>query len=583
MKFRWSVAAAQPAVASGLVSGLGIPPLLAQCLVNRRICDCTLAQSYLEPRLRQLADPFLIRDMDRAVDRLLAARTRRERIVVFGDYDVDGVTSTALLLEVLTTLGCCAEWYLPRRFDEGYGLSKDAVENCLARSQMEVLLAVDCGSNSVDCIGYLQQRGIDVIVLDHHQPCWPAPQPFAFINPLAAKAMAPAPLELSPDGAPPFAELCSVGLSFKLAHALVKRGRLDGLPGAAEFDVRPLLDLVALGTIADLVPLTGENRILVSAGLARLRVSERPGLSALRAVARCSGELGPREVGFQLAPRLNAAGRLETAEAALSLLRCRNPTEARRLAEALDTCNRERQNLERTIAEQAMQRVRARFDPDRDFAIVEGAAEWHIGVVGIVASRVARAFHRPTFILGGDGEALRGSGRSVEGFDLAAALGECKDLLGRAGGHAMAAGVGLATTNVDAFRERLNATARRWLKPEDLQPRLYLDAEVKLAEITPGCLDGLARLNPSGPGNRGVQFAARNLRHAHPPQRIGSTKQHLKMWVTDGQATTEVVWWDPGSAQVPEGFFDLAFVPSVNEYQGWKTVQLQVLDWRPTA
>jgi single-stranded-DNA-specific exonuclease len=463
-------------------------------------------------------------------------------------------------------------------------LSKDAVENCLAKFPVEVLLAVDCGSSSVECIANLQQRGIDVIVLDHHQPCWPAPQPFAFVNPLATRAMTPAGTpDCSPGTSPPFAEFCSVGLAFKLAHALVKRGRQDGLPGTAEFDLRPLLDLVAVGTVADVVPLTGENRILVSAGLARLGVSERPGFNALREVARCNGAIGPREVGFQLAPRLNAAGRLETAEAALSLLLCRDPAEARRLAEALDACNRERQSLERTIAEQAMERVRARFDPDRDFAIVEGAAEWHIGVVGIVASRVARAFHRPTFILGGDGEALRGSGRSIEGFDLAAALCECKDLLGRAGGHAMAAGVGLANGNLEAFRERLNETARRWLKPEDLHPRLHLDAEVTLPEITPSCVDALARIRPCGPGNPSVHFASRNLRHAQPPQRIGSSKQHLKMRVTDGRATAEAVWWDPGSAQLPEGSFDLAFIPSINEYQGWTTVQLQVLDWRPTA
>jgi single-stranded-DNA-specific exonuclease len=370
-------------------------------------------------------------------------------------------------------------------------------------------------------------------------------------------------------------------LAFKLAHALVKRGRATGLPGAAELDLRPLLDLVALGTIADIVPLIGENRLLVSAGLERLNSTQRPGLIALKQVAQTPAKLGTYEVGFQLGPRLNAAGRLETAEESLRLLLARNPAEAVPLAQRLDAQNRERQKIERGIVDEVIGAVRARFNPQTDFAIVEGQLLWHIGVVGIVASRVLQEFYRPTIIVGGDGELWRGSGRSISGFDLAAALRECGDLLVRHGGHAMAAGLTIHPDKLDHFRQRLNDLARRALKPEDLQPPLRLDAEVGLDEISLTALAELDRLRPTGQGNPGVQFNARNVNHQRPLQRMGANKQHVKLWLTDGTATQEAVWWNAGEGSLPVGRFDVAFAPQVNEFNGRRTVQLKVLDWRP--
>jgi single-stranded-DNA-specific exonuclease len=380
----------------------------------------------------------------------------------------------------------------------------------------------------------------------------------------------------------PSTELCSAGLAFKLAHALVKRGRETGLPGAADFDLRPLLDLVALGTIADIVPLTGENRILVSAGLERLNTTQRPGLVALKKVAQSPAKLGTYEVGFQLGPRLNAAGRLETAEEALRLLLACDVAEATPIAQNLDSRNRERQKIERTIVEEVTGALRAKFNPQTDFVIVEGQLLWHIGVVGIVASRVLQEFHRPTIIVGGEGGEWRGSGRSIAGFDLAAALRECGDLLVRHGGHAMAAGLTIQPDNLGALRQRLNGLARRALKPEDLQRTLRLDAEVGLEEISLESLAELDRLKPTGQGNPGVQFCARNLTHQRGLQRVGAERQHVKMWVTDGAMTHEAVWWGAGNGSLPVGKFDLAFAPQVNEFNGRRTVQLKVLDWRPT-
>ena len=573
MKFRWSLAPPQPLLAGQLANQLRITPLLAQCLLNRGLSEPASINGFLQPRLKQLHDPFLLPNMTAAVDRLFRAHAASETVVIFGDYDVDGVTSTALLLEVLTVLGWKTEYYLPHRMDEGYGLSQEAVDNCLRKCPSSLVLAVDCGSTSFEVIGALRARGVDVIVLDHHQVSTPPPDAVALVNPRVDMA---GPAELRQV----FGDLCSVGLSFKLAHALVKRGRLTGLPAAADYDLRPLLDLVALGTIADIVPLTGENRILVSAGLHRLNTTSRPGLVALKKVARSGSPLGTHEVGFQLAPRLNAAGRLETAEQSLHLLRARDSVEALQLAQSLDACNRARQQIERSIAEEAVAAVRARFNPETDFVIVEGHQMWHIGVVGIVASRVLQQFYRPTIILGGDGEFWRGSGRSIAGFDLAAALRECRELLTREGGHAMAAGLSLRSTNLDLFRDRINLLAKASLKPEVLQPPLHLDAEVGLDEVTYSSVSGLDRFKPLGQGNPPVHFFSRKVTHSRPLQRLGAEKQHVKMWVTDGGTTQEALWWGAGEESLPVGQFDLAFAPQINEFEGRRGVQLKVLDWK---
>ena len=587
MKFRWTLAPPQPLLAEPLAARLKISPLLAQCLLNRGLSEPGAIEAFLAPRLKQLADPFRLPNMSAAVERLLLAHEQNEPLVIFGDYDVDGVTSTTLLLEVLRQLGWRVDAYLPHRMDEGYGLSRDGVENCLKKFPVKLLLAVDCGSTAVETIAWLREQSVDVIVLDHHQVSNPAPAAVALVNPqlgasdewrVASDEKTAPPVTHHSSPVIPFTELCSAGLAFKLAHALLKRGRETGLPGAAEFDLKPLLDLVALGTIADLVPLIGENRILVTAGLERLNTTRRPGIVALKEVAQSPAKLGTHDVGFQLAPRLNASGRLETAEESLRLLLAENWDEALPLAQNLDARNRERQKIERGITEAVAGVVRSKFNAETDFVIVEGELLWHIGVVGIVASRVLQEFYRPTIILGGDAELWRGSGRSIAGFDLAAALRACDDLLVKHGGHAMAAGLTIAPDKVDLFRARLNELARRTLKPEDLQPPLRLDAEVGLSEITLASLAELEQLQPLGQGNPAVQFCARQLTQKKPPLRMGATKQHVKLWVTDGAVTHEAVWWNAGA--LPDGKFDLAFAPGVNEFNGRTTVQLKVLDWR---
>jgi single-stranded-DNA-specific exonuclease len=314
--------------------------------------------------------------------------------------------------------------------------------------------------------------------------------------------------------------------------------------------------------------------------LERLNSTQRPGILALKEVAQSPEKLGTHDVGFQLAPRLNAAGRLETAEESLHLLLAESLDEAMPLAQNLDARNRERQNIEKKIVEEVTGIVRSKFDAAKDFVIVEGQLFWHIGVVGIVASRVLQEFYRPTLIIGGENGEMRGSGRSIAGFDLAAALRECDDLLVRHGGHAMAAGLSIVPEKIDQLRERLNKIARHSLRPEDLQPPLRLDAEVKLGDINLASLDELEKLKPTGQGNPALQFCARNVSHAKPLQRMGVNKQHVKLWVTDNTATHEAVWWNAGNGSLPVGRFDLAFAPGINTFNGRTTVQLKVLDWR---
>lgn len=572
MNKRWKIPATPPEEIQRMSERLCISPLLAKCLWLRGVRSETEIAAYLHPRLRGLGDPFDLPDMRLAVDRLLLARARREQIVVFGDYDVDGVTATALMIEFLRTHGWRAEAYLPHRRDEGYGLSADAVSNCVELHKCEVLLAVDCGSSSAETIASLSQSGIDTIVLDHHQLGEPVPKPAALVNPQRLPAHSP------------LRDLCSAGLAFKLLHALVKEGRNRGDAALEKSDVREALDLVALGTVADLVNLSRENRILVATGLDRLRQTRRAGLKALMKIARVREEVGVSEVAFQLAPRLNAAGRIEKATEALELLLATETEAAEGLATGLDERNQERQRIEKSIASEAIEAARGRAGADDPLVIVVGHQDWHIGVVGIVASRVLREFHRPTIVLGGDGPHWRGSGRSIEGFDLSMALKECSDLLVRSGGHAMAAGLTVAPGNVEALRARLHQIARSSLTPDQLTPSITLDAEAELRELNLEGIEALSKLEPIGQGNPPVRLCLRGVRVTRKPMRVGREMQHLKFQVGDGTSPgIEAIWWNAGAAVVSEGPIDVAFTPTINDYQGRRSPQLTVLDWKPSA
>ncbi len=569
MKYRWSLAPSQPLLTGQLIRELPLSPLMAQCLVNRGVTSKAEVSEFLNPRIKLLADPFLIPNMDVAIERLWKARENNERLLIYGDYDVDGISSTALLTEMLTKLGWSVQPYLPGRFDDGYGLSAMALERCLEKFDIDIVLAVDCGSTAVEAIEYLNSRKVDALVLDHHQVSVPPPEPLAMVNPQLSNEY------------PNFQELCSVGLAFKLAHALVKRGRQEGLQKERELDLKQFLDLVALGTVADLVPLTGENRKLVRAGLEQLGETTRPGLVALKKVATVSTPVTVFNVGFHLGPRLNAAGRMDNPGTSLDLLLAKDLYEAEKAAEMLDNYNQERRGIERDISTQAVERVRQRFDPENDYVIVEGNMDWHLGVIGIVASRVMREFYRPTFILASDGDGWKGSARSIEGFDLAEAMRGCDDLLNDHGGHAMAAGVSVKPGRLDAFRERINEIAKKNITPDMFQPPLKLDAGTDLSELTLVHIEEMSQLEPLGQGNPEIQLLVAELTLSSPIYRMGRDKQHAKFWVTDEHGACEVVAWNLKPEDEPQDTFDIAVAPQINDFNGRRSVQLKLIDWRP--
>ena len=569
MKYRWSLAPSQPLLTGQLIRELSISPLLAQCLVNRGVVTKEEVSDFLKPRLKLLADPYLIPNMEVAVERLWKARSNNERLLIYGDYDADGISSTALLVDALTELGWNVQSYLPSRFDDGYGLSTISVKKCLEQFQVNLLLAVDCGSTSNDAIDSLNNNNVDVIVVDHHQISDPAPKPVAMVNPQVSNSY------------PNFQELCSAGLAFKLIHAIVKRGRQEGLQKERDIDLKQYLDLVAIGTVADLVPLVGENRKLLRFGLEQLSETTRPGLVALKKIANINSPVSVFNVGFNLGPRINAAGRMENPATSLNLLLAKDIHTAEKNANTLDDYNRDRQKVERDISSQAIENIEKKFDPNKDFVIVEGNMEWHLGVIGIVASRVMRKFYRPTFILAKDDDGWKGSARSIEGFDLAEAMRNCDDLLNDHGGHAMAAGVSVKHGRLDAFRDRINEIAKQFITPEMFQAPLKLDAETNLSEMTLVRVQEMQQIEPIGQGNPEIQLLISNLTLSSPIYRMGKDKQHVKFWATDGRESCEVIAWNLKSEDEPKDQFDLAVSPQVNNFNGHLSVQLKLIDWRP--
>ncbi len=557
---RWVIASSEPALSEPLARELHLALSLAQVLVNRGFRDADRASQFLNPQLRQLGDPFELPRMDRAVDRILRAIENKERIVIYGDYDVDGVTSSALLQLVLRAAGATTTNFLPHRMDEGYGLTEDGIARCLKEHRPQLLLAVDCGTSSAHEIANLKKQKVDTIVLDHHEPAEQLPDCVALVNPKCAAS-----------GEAACDYLASVGLSFKLAHALLKGDR--GL--SEHIDLRDHLDLVAVGTVADVVPLIGENRILVKAGLERLPHTQKIGLRALMDVASVPDEVSPYHIGFRIAPRLNAAGRLADAMAALELLLTADTLRAKELATLLDGHNTERQRLEERMVEEAMAMARTQ---ELDRVLVLAKEGWHVGVIGIVASRVQQEFYKPTVVIGIEDKLGKGSCRSITGFSIVDALRHCASLLERFGGHEMAAGLSVKAHNIDPLRQKLNEFAAKTLTEDDLRQRLRIDAVIALDDLDADFFEQLARLEPCGPENPTPVFAVEGVQLRGAPRVVG--KNHLRFNVTDGDTSVQAIWWGKGDFELPRGRFDVAFTPELNEYRGVENVQLKVRDVR---
>jgi len=561
---RWILAPACPAdgaqIAWAEICGL---PCIVELLKRKGFARADEVDAFLVPRLRSLSDPFLLPNMEAAVAGIFQAIDRGERIVLFGDYDVDGVTSLALLAEMLRSYGAAPELFLPLRMEEGYGLSPESVERCWNEHQPQLLIAVDCGTSSLSEIASLKGRGVDVIVLDHHEPKSALPDCVAVVNPKAESECA-------------FEYLCSAGIVFKLCHALLKTRPAPG------FDLKAHLDLVALGTVADIVPLEKENRIFVQRGMRELATSKRLGVRKLMEVAAVRAPVAAEHIGFRLGPRLNAAGRLATAEKALRLLLTTDKQEAEELAAFLDSQNRERQAVERRIYDEAEEKLREAFQPERDAAIVLGSPEWHPGVLGIVASRLARKYHRPTFLVAFDPSGLgKGSGRSIQGLSLVEALNHCAAHLEKFGGHEMAAGLALREEKFATFSDAFRAAARELLADEDLQPRVHLDHELNFSQLNDELLRWHQALEPFGNGNLHPLFLARNVVPAADPQVL--KEKHLVMRLRQQNHFRRAIFFDGAGAPLPLPPWDIAFRVSADEYEGETRLQIQVEAIRTTV
>jgi single-stranded-DNA-specific exonuclease len=497
--------------------------------------------------------------MQAAVPRILLALDRRERMVLFGDYDVDGVTSLAVLAETLQAYGATPELFLPLRMEEGYGLSRESVARCLERHRPQLLVALDCGTASVEEIATLKRDGVDVIVLDHHEPRSVLPDCVAMVNPKA-------------DSASSFHYFCSVGIVFKLCHALLKTRPLPG------FDLKSKLDLVALGTVADIVPLVKENRLLVQRGAIEIGRTSRIGLRKLMQVAGVRPPISSEDIGYRLGPRLNAAGRLSTAEKSLRLLLTNDEDEATALAIELDQQNRARQEVEKQILAVAVETIDKRFDPARDASIVAGARGWHPGVLGIVASRIARKYHRPAILIGFDENGVgKGSGRSIEGLNLVDALTRCASRdcpIEKFGGHEMAAGLAVREENFEQFAEIFGRIARELLSEEALQGRLCLDHELPFTDIDVEFLRSHELLQPFGNANPQPLFFARAVEPIGPPR--VSNEKHLVFRLRQGVRHRRAVYFDGAANHIPPPPWDVAFRIGVDEYDGETLVGMRI-------
>jgi single-stranded-DNA-specific exonuclease len=555
-----AVHGADTSIANILARELNIPFEAASILAVRKFMNAEACRKFFEPSLSHLNDPFLFPDMKKAVTRIMAALSNREKIAVYGDYDVDGVSGTALLMRVLRSMGAACDYYLPHRLTEGYGLSGTGVRQ-IADSGAKLLITVDCGITAVDEIAQAQVSGVDVIITDHHEPKDALPPAFALINPKMR-------------GSPyPDRDLAGVGVVFKLAQAL---GTESGLN---ESLWESYLDLVALGTAADIVPLTGENRIITRFGFEQMRTTANKGLAALMELQNMSGKpLSTSQVVFQLAPCINAAGRLGDPCRGVEMLLTEDVGTAKEYARELRNTNYERRTIDSNVWDEASKWVEKNCDIEKDFVIVIGSANWHAGVIGIVASKLVDRYHRPTilFSMGNDGMA-RGSGRSIPGLHLLEALHECRDLLETFGGHAAAAGMNIKASSIDAFRSRFNEVVRGRITPSDLVPVVTADTEVSLSSITPRLFSCIKSMEPFGPGNMRPILYCRNLKNRFAPKIVG--EKHLKLTMTgDGKAMDAIAFnFGDRIAEIKDAdSVSLAFSIEENEWNGRKSLQMNV-------
>lgn len=563
MKRSWEVKEPNLELSRKLSSELNIDPLVAKLLTVRGIDSVDSARWFLYCNLDNLHPPGLLKGMEQAVDRISSAIRNNERIWIYGDYDVDGVTAVSTLLIALRYLGLQPKYYIPHRVDEGYGLSIDSISE-LKQNGCDLIITVDCGISSFDEVEFAKDQGIDVIITDHHEPSQRTPSALAVINPKAVDDY-------------PFKELSGVGVALKLVQALVERTK-----GGSKNFAFELLDLVALGTIADVVPLIGENRILVKYGLEMLNKAERPGIRALCEVAGLElGKINSYSVAYRLSPRINAIGRMDTATDAVELLVTDSYDDARWLAQRMDSANKERQNVEKIILDSVMSQIRS-LDTENESCFVITGEDWHLGVIGIVAGKIADLYYKPTVLISLKDGIGHGSARSVPELDIFSALSECSELLMEFGGHKMAAGLTIEEKNVDKFRERLKRIIKDSFLPMTIHPKTYIDMKVTLNELTEPAVQQLSLLQPYGYDNPEPTFLLTNV--ASQGMRITSEDKHLQLYLSDGFTTMRAIAYNMALLKDRlEGRdikIDAIVQPFINTWNGNRSVELKVRDVR---
>jgi len=551
-----------------LATQLGVSPIVADLLVARGYGDADAAKAFLNPSREQLHDPFLMRGMPEAVERVLRAIDQHEPILIYGDYDVDGTTGTAVLLRALRMLGATAGFHVPHRFTEGYGIQQPALEKA-ANEGYKLVVSVDCGIRAHEPLVWARENGLDIIITDHHLPDEDegSPPALAVLNP-------------NQHGCGyPDKSLAGVGVAFKLVHALFReRGKEAAVPG--------FLKMVAIGTVADVAKLVGENRAIVALGLADLPRAINPGLRALIEIAGCGddSEMTAYDLGFRIGPRINAAGRMDAARAVVELFQADEKEEARRLAEHLDTRNRERMEAQREIFNRAIEEFESSgTDMSLCYAAVIAGDGWHRGVIGLAASKIAEKLNRPCVVISLEGDTGHGSARSIEAYHLFDGLTSCRDLLEKFGGHSHAAGLSIRRDQIEEFRRRLNEHAASCLTEDDLAPSLSIDAELDAKDLGFQLSKDLRLLEPFGAGNPRPVFVTRRLRVLSEPQII--KEQHLKLRVSGANdRPMEAIWWR-GVEEVDRpprmnDYIDLAYEFEANRWQGDIRLQLNVQDMR---
>lgn len=558
MRKIWQIKSVDNKLQKNLAHSLGISPFLAQLLINRDLTTPKVARIFLDGKLNSLNDPFELKDMDYALKRINRAIKDKEKIIVWGDYDCDGVTASALLVRVLKFLGANVNYYIPNRLDEGYGMNIEAID-FLHNKKTSLVITVDCGISCFTEIEYARKRGIDVIVTDHHKIADRLPDAVAIIDPLQ-------------DGCKySYKYLAGVGIAYKLAGALCAKNNRGY--------ENKFLDLVALGTIADIVPLTGENRILIKFGLEGLSNTENTGLRAL--IQACGLEnkpITPEHVSFILAPRINAIGRMDSAETAIELLLTDSYDRALGLAEILDDENYKRQSEQNRILKQALVKVESEINFKTDRVLILNEEDWHPGVIGIVASKLVDRFYRPTIMLSFKEGVGRGSGRSIEGFHLFDAINNCSHLLERFGGHETACGLTIKRENLGEFSKMINNLAIESISDQDLIPKLQVEMDVPLSILDMNFINEIDKFSPFGHGNPRPVFSSRNLSLKSEPQIF--SKDTLKLWVTDGQTVCEAVGFRMADYLpfISNNRLDIAYAPSINNWGGTPTIQLKLED-----